>query len=114
MLDQYCRAAQESVWMREPVSPVPPLVVLDAAPVPEPGIVSALEAMGFPRELCEKGAVATRNAGVEEAATWILTDGAAGEDVARPSTAPGSPCRSNAPALGLTLSMLCLCSVLSS
>ena len=39
---------------------------------PDEGIVSALEALGFPRVRCEKAAVMTGNASVDEAASWLL------------------------------------------
>jgi hypothetical protein len=47
-------------------------VAAPAAPVADPGIVSALEDMGFPRVRCEKAAINTQNAGVEEAMNWLL------------------------------------------
>jgi hypothetical protein len=47
-------------------------VAAPAGPIANPGIVSALEDMGFPRVCCEKAAINTQNAGVEEAMNWLL------------------------------------------
>ncbi|GJP68268.1 hypothetical protein CLOP_g25002 [Closterium sp. NIES-67] len=77
-----------------------------AAPPPSSGpavlqadevVVASLESMGFPRVRCEKAAVLTGNAGVEEAANWIFEhmDDA---DIDDPLPPPGAPSAAPAPA----------------
>ncbi|CAI7854514.1 unnamed protein product [Closterium sp. NIES-54] len=77
-----------------------------AAAASEPGpavlqadevVVASLESMGFPRVRCEKAAVLTGNAGVEEAANWIFEhmDDA---DIDEPLPPPGAPSAAGAAA----------------
>lgn len=45
----------------------------EVGPSADKGIVAQLMDMGFPQVRCEKAALNTQNAGVEEAMNWLLS-----------------------------------------
>ena len=52
----------------------PPMAAVEGV-VPDPAIVSGLEAMGFAPALCQRAAVACNNASVETCMEWALAEG---------------------------------------